>query len=355
MNNKVSAVQISILTFFLSRGFFIMGLVPLLLRSCGVDALLSILLGALIGSIIVFFYNRLNAALSSSDLITTIFDRFPKFFAYLFSFIIITGILILGGFILGNSSIYIQENYLVDPSTFTILLTFLGLCYLIAKGGLTALLRSAEIIAILFCLLLFLCIIGVIPIIEPTRIQPFFANDSITILKSTLMYLLMTTIPLFFLLYIPKNNMRQQTKKDKAVFLGYAFAAFTIFLLFVLIIGSLGIDLASYYQFPETAILKKVSYFHFIERIEGILSLTFLLDGLLFLSYLLYCLKQTLKHLKMPEKIFKIIFGICLLIIFFLGKWLYIPLEKLIFFLAIWIIIITSLTFLQLHLTKKKN
>lgn len=352
--NRIGLYQTGILTFFLTRCFFLVGLVPFLFQTSGIDSLISIIGGTLLGLGIVFFYSKLMQKMKNQSLFQVILQRFPKPFAYLLFFLLLSGLLLWGGFLLSQIALYINNSYLMDLTISIIVLTFLAICYCMAKGGLETIARCAEIIFFLFAILFLLSLVGIAPLLEPTRLKPFFSQEWFKIGSSSFLYGLATSMPLFFLSLIPFSSIKTTKKVPKTIFIGYLVASFTIFLTFLIMIGTLGIDLASYYQYPETAILKKVSYFHFIERVEGVLALTWLFDGVMVLSCFLWALNQAIQTF-VPIKKNQFIYGFCLLILFFLGIRLDLSLEDVLIPLSLIFVFIPLLVFLQLYFTKEKK
>lgn len=119
-------------------------------------------------------------------------------------------------------------------------------------------------------------------------------------------------------------------------------------------IGCLGIDLASYYQYPETAILKKVSYFKFIERVEGILSINWLLDVMMVLSFILFSLNKGINTFVKGKK-HTILYILCLIILLLTGIKFTIALDKLLLPLSLIFILLPLLLYLQILCTKKEK
>lgn len=355
--NRIGLYQIGILTFFFTRCFFIMGMIPLLFEKSGIDSLVSILLGTILGLFLVGIYLLIMEKEKDKHIFEAIDQSFPKAFAFPLKILLILTLLLLGSFLLSQIALYINNSFLGDSSLFIIALTFLLLCDFTSKKGLEQIARSAEIIFMLFLLLFLLSLFGIIPLMEPSRLKPFFSSDWIKIGHSSLLYGFCNSLPLFLLTMIPKDKIRSHKKLNKAVITGYLIASFTIFLTFVWMIGVLGIDLASYYQYPETAILKKVAYFRFIERIEGVLSISWLLDGAVVLSFLLFTIKSAIATFgsRSNSKGISVWYTICFLILLFLGNRTNFSLESLIFPLGITLALLPLIVLLQLYFAKQKK
>lgn len=353
-NNKIGLYQTGILSFFLSRSFLMMGLIPLLFQVSGIDSLISILLGTLLGLGIVLFFHHLMKKQKNSDILSNITHLFPRPFAFFFQILLLSILFVFGFFLLSQFSVYINNSYRVDASPFLIALLFLGICVYFAKGGLETIARGSEILFFLWILLFLFSFLGILPGMEPNRLKPFFSQEWFKIGSSSFLYGLCTSLPLFFLTFIPISSIQKKEKAKKAIGFGYCIGTLSIFLLFVWMIGTLGIDLASYYQYPETAILKKISYFQFVERVEGILSIHYLFDSTVTLTLLFYNIKKIIQSFSFA-KATNIIYGILLCAMLLCSYRLSLSLSQLLLPLAIIFLSLPCVLLLQLKFSKTKK
>ncbi len=75
----------------------------------------------------------------------------------------------------------------------------------------------------------------------------------------------------------------------------YIISILFILLISVFTIGVLGQYLASFYQYPEYILLKKVNLFGFIDRIENILSIGWILSTYATLTLIIYYISNFIK------------------------------------------------------------
>lgn len=352
--NRIGLYQTGILTFFFTRCFFITGLIPFLFETSGIDSLISILLGTILGFLLVWLYLTIMKKEKKQTILETIDLRFPKTFSFFLKGILLLTLLLLGSFLLSKVTLYIHHNFLEEVSFFVITLTFFLLCHFVSKDGLETIARSAEILFFLFAIFFLLSLIGILPFMEPSRLKPFFSKEWLKISQSSFIYGFFNSIPLFLLTMIPLDKIQNKKKGHKAILLGYLVASFTIFVTFMIMIGTLGIDLASYYPHPETAILKKVTYFHFIERIEGLFAIEWLLDSVVVIAFLLFSVQSLLKTFPIlkTKKVWYFLF--CILFVLLGSKW-QLSLEQLFlpFFLSFFLLPLFVL--FQICWTKKKT
>ncbi len=350
---RIGLFQSVILTFFMTRSFLITGLIPLVLSISKESSLISIFIGTLIGLLPLILFSFLRKRQRGRPIFEFIDVRFSSPFAFLLKIIILISSVFLGSFLLSSLASYVCINYLKDTSYFIILISLLVTFYVMSKNGIETIARCAEIFGFIWLFLFFLSLIGLSPQFDPHLLKPFFHHSFPATLESAFLYSLASSVPLFLLTLVPSEHVRSHKNLTKATIFGYLLACFSIFLVFLVILGNLGIDLATYFSYPETAILKKISYFHFIERVEGILSIQWFFDITVTLSFLLQFLKTGIASFALPKP--QILFAITLVILLFLSHRLAIPLRGLLFILIITFFLFSFLALLQDLWTKKTS
>ena len=116
---------------------------------------------------------------------------------------------------------------------------------------------------------------------------------------------------LFLLLNIPRNKIKDDDNFLKHKIYTLIFSSFTLFSVTYLVLTIYGIKLASLLQFPEFHLLKNISIFGFIERMENILALQWIFDYYVILTFLVLFIGDYTK----PNKINYVIIGIIIVII----------------------------------------
>jgi len=350
---KIGLFQSGILTFFITRSFLITGLIPLILSISKENSLISILLGSIIGLIPLILFSILRKRQREHHIFEFIDFRFSPVFAFLLKIIILISSIFMGSFLLSSFARYISMNYLKDTSYFIILVSLLITLYSVCKNGIQTVARCAEILIFVWLFLFFFSLIGLSPTFDTNLLKPFFHHALPATFESAFLYSLSSSIPLFLLTLIPNESVRSHKRLTKTTILGYLLACFSILLSFLVIIGTLGIDLATYFPYPETTVLKKISYFQFIERVEGILSIQWFLDITVTLSLLFTFLKTGIDSFSFPKP--QIVFFIALISLLFLSNRITIPLRGLLFILTITFLLLSFLCLLQDLWTKKTS
>ena len=145
-----------------------------------------------------------------------------------------------------------------------------------------------------------------------SNLKPYLENEIGTPLRGSILLTLTNVTPIFMLLIIPRKRISDNKNAWKYFTFFYFLAFLFAFLAIVLSIGSLGIYLCQVYQYPEYTVLKKISLFNFIERIENFIYIKWILNSFITLSLVVYHLSSFIK--KDSRKVVPIISTILLIL-----------------------------------------
>lgn len=290
MKNKVTHYQLFGIVFFLTHGFLISGMFPTLFSLSKTGSLFAIVLGTLLGCLFLLLLEQVR----KRDVLTILDSYFPKVLSFFFKIVLFLSFSFLAGFLLFEHTNYTIDNLLIGSSPIVISLIFLILVFYIASQKIEVLAKFQEVLFFLFCLFFLLLIVGLTPLANPDLLKPMIGER---LWEGTLFYFLATTIPMSLLLFLPKQQILSQKNQTKYVIVSYLIGNLFVLLLSILILSILGPDLAVIYRYPETVILKKISYFSFVERMEGSLSILYLLDLTVFLSLTIHVARNCLRSI----------------------------------------------------------
>ena len=130
--------------------------------------------------------------------------------------------------------------------------------------------------------------------------------------------------PFSLLLLVPKNTIDEPKKLNKSFICFYIIGFLELFLVTTFIISIFGIDYAKLFYYPEFSLLKKISYFDFIEHVENLLSSQWLFSLYIGSVMNLYFIKNYLKYLNIKKlKTKKIIYYIIIFVSLFISPRLF--------------------------------
>ena len=246
------------------------------LNIAAVDAwlipIIAIIPGTLIILIFLYIYNY-KPNLNLNELITHLFgDKLGKIIniivlLFIFSFNVIT---------FWNLINFVASQYLYNTPEWFINLIFIFVTFYFFSKKDRTIFRASLIFFYLFIFLFIISSIGLIGKVDINNIKPLLENGTTPVFKGVFNYIGYTTLPLF-MLSIFKRNQINNKKINKQIIITYLFSNFLIFIILFLLISVFGIELASIYEYPSYHVLKRVFIGGFIERLENVLSIMWII------------------------------------------------------------------------------
>lgn len=246
---------------------------------------LSVIIGFILGFLPLLMYLYIMDSHPDMNIVQINNKIFGKTIGTILNIILSVFVFIFVIITFWNLGDFVNSQYLNSTPTYAITLAFLlPIIYVLSKGF-NALARTSLILFYANILAFILIVVALVPQIELNNFMPFMEDGIIPILNGSYNYIAYNLLPLFLLTIIPKNIITKPDKFKKQVIIMYILSALAIFSVIVLITGIFGINLARIFAYPEYHILKRISLFNSIERLETMLSLTWL-----FSFYIILCL-----------------------------------------------------------------
>lgn len=311
---NISSLEYNSLLWFVIRASYTGLVLSNIINVTKQDSWLAGIMATILGLIPLGIFLYLKSYDKENNIAGTVIDLFGNFGKF------INIVLIVGGFLFSLVA-FIDLTYFVNSQfLFKTSRLIIGLCFIIPIGY--GLFKGIEAIAktslIMFWIVVFIIICitaGVINGIDIDNLKPFFEAKPFDFLHSSLIMIAYNIIPLFLLTIIPTNYIKNYSYKKSILF--YFFALLSLINAAFLTISVFGRDLALLYQYPEFNLLKKFATFEFIDRIETVFSLEWVVALIILISIALYFVKEIIKTtFKTKEKTNKIVIIIsCLLLI----------------------------------------
>lgn len=286
--------------YFLSRALFLGVGFSLIFDKVGKDAWISVILGTLLGLIVVYPISKILKYKKDKSLSEVLKEM--KFIG-LFIRIIFIAFLI---FLLYECIVIMQtlttSFFLINTPPIIVGISGAFLAILTIKENDTTLFKVGEslvVIAIITVLIIFSILLSYS---ELEAFLPVFTVSYKDIIKGALYYAAFSTGPLLLTLDFKDDG--------KNIISCYLVSSLALLFICFLIIGVLGPELIKIYRFPEYMVLKRIKLLDFIEKIENIISIIWILDAFMILA----TTTQTLKNL-LPKKGGKILSSIILIIV----------------------------------------
>lgn len=292
---KIDISNYSTLLFFIIRGCFLGICSSNLYNVSKQNSWLSIIIASIIGILPVLMYYYIIKNYPDKNIIEIINHTFGKQLGTFINTIIVLFIILFSSSVFYNLIVFISTQYLYRTPNIAIASMF-GFCfYYILKKGINALSKVSTILFYIFILLFILTLLGLIPQINLSNLQPFNEIGVLSIFGGTLEIICLNIAPIYLMTLIPYNKISHNNKLLKNIFTFYIIALITILCVNVSVIAIYGNNLAKLFQYSEFHLLKRLSLIGFIERTENILSIQWIFGMVIIIVMSLCYIKEYIK------------------------------------------------------------
>ena len=287
MKNKLELFEMNSLLYFIMRSGFI-GIAANAIVNVGkVDGYMCPILGTIIGLIILFLYIKIidiNPDKNINENITDIFGKNLGNVIIIILTLFITSLAIILYYDINN---FLNSEYLYFTPTAAIAISLvLPIIYLLIHN-IKIIGRVSIILFFLSVALYILSIAGLLNQVKFDNLLPILENGFNPVFKGTLIYVAYTVLPIFLLTIIPKNTFESPGKLKKKIIKYYFIDSLIIIISETVLISVLGIELAALYQYPDYHLLRRITLGGFIQRIESLLAMQWILC--IFIMIVLAC------------------------------------------------------------------
>ena len=260
-----------------------------------INSYISVLYSSFIGLILLYIFIYISNYKPELTLTEKNITLFGKKIGTIINYILAFNISITGLIILNNTVNFIIIHYLKETPK-TIILIAIGLTIIYTATKEIQVIAHSSFIIFIFIIFLTICsTIGLITKFNINNILPILESGISKTINSGNKITLTSILPLFILLNIPKNSIKNNKNITKYILVFYLISMFLIFILTILSIGILGDNIIKIYAHPEYIILKKISLFGFIDHIENIVYLKWIFNSIITLTLIIYYISTTIK------------------------------------------------------------
>lgn len=269
MNKKLAYTAIS---YFLCRTFFIGITFSVLIKEAKQDAWISVLLAVILGFIPILLIQYIATYQSEKSLKEKFQELFPNTYKILI-LVLGIGIFLLASLSFWNLCNLITSQFLNKTPKIIIGTTFIIPILLLLNKEEKVIPRVSTV---LFYLSFFLFLLSLIGLIFQFQFDNFTPTMMSFPIKPIYTYIGFQIFPIFLLLFFPNTEITGGIKK------GYILSSIILFIHVVLLIGVLGVELATIYQYPEFHILKRAYQGILTYRLENALATQWIFDIFIF-------------------------------------------------------------------------
>ncbi len=301
-----SLVIIQTVTTFFGISFSI------LKEGAGVNSWLSALISYILGLIplfIIIYISNYQQNKKLNEKINLLFgNKLGLIINIIFSILLISlGITILyniNNFIL--SQFLYRTPFIISCSLFTVLIIYCS------YKGINVISKLALLLLTINLCLYTINILSLIQHIDITNFMPILKENTNNIITTSLKITSINYLPLLTILTIPKEKLTKPNMYNKTIIISYVIGAIISFGLVITTFGVLGIDLVKTFEYSEYIVLRKIKLLGFLERIENIISLQWIIGSYVYLTIITYAISKSIKIIN-SKKLNTIIIGVILL------------------------------------------
>ena len=309
---KTNLFDYSILMYFIIRCTFFNLFFNNLLKISKQDSVISIFIGLILSIIPIFIYlktkhNELN-----------LFDNNKKIYKHykIINITLIITTLLLSSYLFWNLASFVKQHLLYNtPNLFISLIFLIPIIYTLIKGY-DSVNRGKVILFYMSILMFIITYFSLLSNLDLNNIKPI--NYDSNILLGSLYYITFLILPLYTLNIFPKNTIKNfNTKK----IITYAIIFQLIPLLMTLaVLAVYGIDFSLLLNIPEYHVLKRISVFSSLNRVDSILYVQAFFDYFVTLAFYSYFILKGITstyNIKYPKIIVSILLiTVCIIINF---------------------------------------
>ncbi|USK36632.1 endospore germination permease (plasmid) [Bacillus sp. F19] len=291
---KISPRQFSILVTFFTVGGSIL-FVPTLTFYAKQDAWIAYLLGAGIGLLFVLLNNTLGSIFPNMTIAEYSEVILGKWLGKIVSLLYFIYFFIICVHFLRQMGNFLTTHILNETPIVTIHIIFFIVVIMGVRLGLETLARGSEIFLPWITLLFFVFIVSLVPQMKFNHLQPLLENKLLytVYLSIDSPYTQLVT----FLMIFPYVN--QIKKAEKSFYFGTLSGFIILFLILIVSILVLGADHSARQIYPSYSLAKKINVGNFIQRIEAVIMIIWLVTLYYKVTIIFYaatlCLGQILK------------------------------------------------------------
>lgn len=281
------------------------------------DSWISIILGGIIGIIPIYIITKIMAFKPEVSILEKNRILFGKILGNILNFVFALVFILWSILALWDLNNFISSQYLhMTPSFLIGIFVIITMIYMLIKD-LKVIGRVSFILFIIGFSLYLFGFFGLISQLNMEKIKPIFENNFIETLKGGFLCMAYNILPLFVLTIIPKKDIDVKNL-NKLFWKWFLFAAVVIFIIVFLIVSIFGYKLSSLYQYAAFHLLKNISLFGFIDRVESTISIRWIFYLIIIITLCLYFVieyfRDTFK-IKDKKKINIVISIFCVLVL----------------------------------------
>ena len=257
------------------------------------DAWISAIISIGFGTALVVFYGYCMKKFPQMTMVKANEAVFGKWIGKIISLSFFSFLFLLAALVLRNIGDFLTTQILIETPLYIIFTLFMVVVLMGAGLGVETIARACEIFFPWIFVLLTLLTILLIPEMHFETIKPIMENGIKPIIRGSIPFIGLPFLELVvFLMIYP--HVKQSQQVGRAFLRGTAMGSIILFVIIVATLLVLGADFTARNTYPTYILAKKISIGNFVERIEVIVAIVWMLSIYFKLVLLFYASARTL-------------------------------------------------------------
>lgn len=292
---KLHLFEYNCLSYFLIRGAFIGICLNNLLIISKQDSWLSVILAFILGFIPLGIFYLIIKDNPKGNIIDFIKNNCGNTLGNIINVLISIFIFIFTSLLMWNLINFISSQYLYKTPNLAISITFAIAIYYICSKSINVIGRTTVILFYISAILFILSALGLSFQLDLNNLKPTLEYGINPIFTGSLQYISYNILPLFLITIIPKEQISDKNKKFiRNGIITYVISSFSLFVVSFFLVSIYGIEFSQILQYPSYHILKRLSILGFIQRVESISSIQWILDLFVIIVMGIYFIKTSI-------------------------------------------------------------
>ncbi len=283
---KINSNQFLVLVIFFTIGTSILEVPSVLAVKTNQDAWITAIIGTGIGFLVIWLYTAIALWFPHFTYVQINEKVYGKWIGKAVSVIFVMMSLLYASTLLFQSGNFFNTHIMPNTPMSALNILMAGIMVMGVYLGLETIARSAEIFGAFFFITFIVFTVLIAPDIQLDNIKPVFEAKPKTMIKSSFFFVLMSSGNAIVLLMIFPSFVNKVKQAKKSFLIGNLIGGLIIILITFLSISVLGSAKTTNEIYPSYELAKRISVGNFIERIEVLMALLWIIS--LYFKLILY-------------------------------------------------------------------
>ncbi|MFF2091371.1 endospore germination permease [Paenibacillus sp. NPDC058174] len=239
------------------------------------DAWIAAIFGIVLNSLLALLYVSLGERFGQKTLIELCIAAFGKWIGALLALCYIGFFLLLASLMVGDLGFFMTTQIMPETPIEILQILFVILVVAVIRGGIAVYSRAAEIFLPLMIFMFSLLIISMLHIIDYRNFQPMLEFGLKPVIRGGYSFFGLQEIIVLMMLY---PYVKRSGNRRNAFVGGVLVGGVVLIITTACCIGVMSFLVTSNQLYPAYVLAKKISIGHFLERIEGVMMLIWVIS-----------------------------------------------------------------------------